>query len=237
VVCISITTYICNGFAGFIGYTEQAGAVVDARPTELAEHIRRDRYGDFRLTRAIRPGPAARLTPQQGYRRQQFHDAETGARLPMLAAAVSCEQLFDTFLELLEPLGGVVDAILETSHHSADGRHQDLIRQGIDLPVLMSCFCDHEELFLDDGCTGVAVLSEDRSMEVQFDEHKLLVVYAQDLRPFEQVLQLRGIRRWDRLKLLTEAEHLHCSQLRYAEEFEQLANRLGVRNALQRVRG
>lgn len=209
-----------------------------AKPTqELSEHIRRDRYGDFRLTGAIRPGLAAQVTPRQGYRVQQFHDAGTGARLPMLAAAVSREQLFETFLELLDPLGVVVDAILETSHHSADGRHQDLIREGIDLPVLMSCFCDHEDLILDDGCTGVAVLSEDRSMEVQFDEHKLLVVYAQDLRPFEQVLQSRGIRRMDRLKLLTEAEHLHCSHPRYAEEFEQLANRLGVRGALSRVRG
>ena len=55
----------------------------------------------------------------------------------------------------------------------------------MDLPVLKSHCCDYEDLLLHDGCTGLAVMSTEGPMEVQFDEHKLLVVYASNLKPFE----------------------------------------------------
>ena len=32
---------------------------------------------------------------------------------------------------------------------------------------------------------GVLIISTERPMEVQFDEHKLLIIYARDLKPFE----------------------------------------------------
>jgi hypothetical protein len=146
----------------------------------------------------------------------------------MLSAAVSAEQLFDTFLALLEPLGDVVHVILETSHESRGPGHRDYRRTDIDRPVLASFLCDFEELLLHDGCTGVAVLADDRPMEVQFDEHKLLHVYAPDLKPFRQVLRRRGIRRRRLLPLISEAEHLHHTTPEYAAAFYHLAWRLGV---------
>ena len=48
-------------------------------------------------------------------------------------------------------------------------------------------------------------------MEVQFDEHKLLVVYAHDLGPFERILLQHGVVRDDGLQLITEGEHLHST--------------------------
>ena len=75
----------------------------------------------------------------------------------------------------------------------------------------MSYFCDYEDLLLNDGCTGVAVISWSEAMEVQFDEHKLLVVYANDLEPFERIIRQQGIDRDDRLRLITEGEHLHST--------------------------
>ena len=72
-------------------------------------------------------------------------------------------------------------------------------------------------------------------MEVQFDEHKLLVVYAPDLRPFEILLQELGIDRDDTLKLITEGEHMHSSDPSYHQQFEQLCYRLGVGKAIERV--
>src|SRR5262249_51637287 len=57
-------------------------------------------------------------------------------------------------------------------------------RGDIRLPVLMSPFCDFEDLLLNDGCTGVAVVAVGRRIEVQLDEHKLLFVYARDLKPY-----------------------------------------------------
>ncbi len=148
---------------------------------------------------------------------------------------MSRESLFDTFLSLLEPLGPVVDVVLETSHHSRSGSHRDLLREHIDLPVLLSHFYDSEDLLLNDGCTGVAVIATSGPMEVQFDEHKLLVVYAHDLEPFEQILLQACLPRDDRLKLITEGEHLHSTDPRFLAEFDQLCCRAGVCESAERV--
>ena len=187
-----------------------------------------NRYGDFLLTGAVRPGPGVPVTPAEGYRLSRFRDAETQICLPVLGASVSAEKLFDVFLELLEPLGPRVHAVLETSHGRAGDRHIDLRRGDIDLPVLMSHFCDFEDLLLNDGCTGVAVVAVGRRIEVQLDEHKLLFVYARDLKPYRQVMRRHGVRRIDDLRLIAEAAHLHHSQNRYEDEFHQLAARLGA---------
>jgi hypothetical protein len=195
---------------------------------QFAAHLQVDRYGDFRLTEAVRPAPDLRVVPQEGYRRDVFRDQQLGLEVPVLAAAVSAERLFDVFLDLLEPLGAVVDVVLETSHQSADGGHRDLVREQIDLPVLLSHCYDFEDLLLNDGCTGMAVIAHEQPMEVQFDEHKLLIVYARDLGPFERILRRAGLQRDDTLKLITEAEHLHSSGPRHEETFDQFCCRLGV---------
>jgi hypothetical protein len=201
----------------------------------MAAHLRVDRYGDFRLTEAIRPSLDLQVVPREGYRIDVYRDERAGLSVPVLAAAASSEKLFETFLALLEPLGEVVDVVLETSHESRDNTHQDLFRQHIDLPVLMSYLCDCEDLLLNDGCAGVAVIANHAPMEVQFDEHKLLVIYAHDLEPFERILRRKGVGRDDRLKLITEGEHLHSTDPRYADVFEQLCYRLGVGAEAERV--
>jgi hypothetical protein len=194
-----------------------------------------DRYGDFLLTDAIRPALHLPVVPREGFRLDVYRDAQAGLRVPVLAASVSREKLFDAFLALLAPLGGTVDVVLETSHDSEGAGHRDLFREHIDLPVLMSHFCDFEEVLLNDGCTGVAVISTGEPMEVQFDEHKLLVVYARDLEPFEEILRQMGVPRDDSLKLITEGEHLHSTDPRHADAFEQLCNRVGIGEAAERV--
>jgi hypothetical protein len=201
----------------------------------LAAHLRVDRYGDFLLTDAIRPAPHLPVIPRQGYRRDVYRDPASNLRVPVLAAAVSRERLFDLFLDLLGPLGPTVDVVLETSHQSEGSGHRDLIREHIDLPVLLSHFCDSENLLLNDGCTGTAVISNSEPMEVQFDEHKLLVVYARDLAPFEQILRRAGVERRDDLRLITEGEHLHSSEPHHLDAFEQLCCRVGVAEPAERV--
>ena len=146
----------------------------------------------------------------------------------MLAAAASADRLFDLFLELLEPLGDDVHAILESSHGLSDDEHRDLRRSHIDPCVLSSTFCDYEDLLLEDGCTGVAIVSARKRIEVQFDEHKQLTVYAPDLRPFRRILRDHGVGRKGKLRFLSEAEHLHHSSDDHGDEFEQLALRIGV---------
>ena len=202
---------------------------------KLERHLARDRYDGFVLTDAIRPSPRLEVIPREGYRVGLFRNPSTGRSIPMLVAAASRDKLFSLFLDLAEPLGPVVDVVLETSHHSINGDHEDRCRDQIDLPVLLSQLCDHEDMLLNDGCTGVAILSEEGPAEVQFDEHKLLTVYANDLRPFESVLQAWGLSRDDDMRFITDAEHLHSTLERYAEEFDQLAYQLGVEEAVEPV--
>jgi hypothetical protein len=206
---------------------------------KLADHLRIDRYGDFWLTDAIRPSPRRQVVPTEGYRVETFKDPRNNLRVPVLAAAVSREKLFDTFLDLMAPLGETVDVVLETSHESAatgDGTtHRDLFREQIDLTVLKSILYDFEDLLLHDGCTGLAVLSDSQPIELQFDEHKLLIIYAHDLKPFQRIMAAAGIRRADAMKLITEGEHLHSTDARYRETFDQLCYRLGVGETAERV--
>jgi hypothetical protein len=175
------------------------------------------------------------IIPEEGFRTDIYRDNEHGLRVPLLAASISREHLFELFLELIAPLGEVVDVVLESSHHSAQGRHRDLYRECIDLPVLISHFCDFEDLLTHDGCTGVAVISREEPIEVQFDEHKLLLVYAAQLQPFIRILEQAGLKRKNKLRLLTEGTHLHNSDERHWAALQQLCWRLGAGETAERV--
>ncbi len=194
----------------------------------ISSHLQRTQYGDFTLTEAVRPALDVPVRPRQGYRIHIYLDRERKFRLPMLTASVSAELLFDTFLTLLEPLGETLHVVLESSHGQHGDDRREIRRNGIDAPVLLSHFCDFEDLLLNDGCTGVSVLSSKRPIEVQFDEHKLFTIYAPNLKPFQRVLRSMGVRKRRLLPLITEAEHLHHSTDARADEFDQLACRLGV---------
>ena len=204
-------------------------------PKSITDHLRVDHYGDFWLSDAIRPAPAVPIAPREGYRIETYRDPKANFQVPVLVAAVSRERLFEAFLALLDPLGDMVDVVVETSHETTGSQHLDLFREAIDLPILKSHCCEFEELLTHDGCTGVAVLSNDGPMEVQFDEHKLLVVYAGDLSPFQLLLEELGVEHDAKLKLITEGEHMHSTDPSYRQQFEQLCYRLGVGKAIQRV--
>ena len=64
---------------------------------QLATHLQVDRYGSFLLTEAIRPSLDLQVVPRQAYRLDVYSDSVAGLRVPVLAAAVSRENLFDTF--------------------------------------------------------------------------------------------------------------------------------------------
>jgi hypothetical protein len=197
-------------------------------PEQLAAHLRVSTYGDFHLTDAVRPGIDLRVIPAQGYRRDVYRDASADLTIPLLAASVSRERLFDTFLDLLGELAPTVDVVLETSHHTQGTGHRDLVREGIDLPVLASHLCDFEDMLLNDGCAGIAVVASGTACEVQFDEHKLLIIYSHNLTPFEKVLRRRGVTRADGLKLISESEHYHSTRDYHLLAFEELATRIGT---------
>jgi hypothetical protein len=195
---------------------------------ELEAHLGVVRYGSFLLTDAIRPSYDLQVVPSQGYRHDVYRDEESQVSVPVIMASATHEHLFDLFLELLDPLGSEVDVVLETSHHRDNRGHVDLYREHIDMPVLKSILCEYEDLLLNDGCTGVAVLNPHAPREVQFDEHKLLIVYGEDLEEFEQVLGSRNVACNEQMKFITEAEHVHSSSDNYYRQFEELKVRLGM---------
>jgi len=195
---------------------------------ELEAHLNVARYGDFTLTDAVRPSFDLKVVPEQGYRHDSYQDEQTKSTVPVLMASVSSERLFEVFMDLLDPLGNEVDIVLETSHDRQRNGHVDLYRECIDMPVLKSMLWDFEDMLTNDGCTGLAVLNPAAPLEVQFDEHKLLIVYGSDLTPFERVLDGHRIYCNDALRFITEAEHVHSSNDEYVGQFEQLKSRLGM---------
>jgi hypothetical protein len=195
---------------------------------ELETHLGVARYGNFTLTGAIRPAYDLQVIPKQGFRHDVYHDEESKTNVPVLMASASAEHLFDVFMDLLDPLGPEVDVVLETSHHRDRRGHTDLYREHIDLPVLKSILYDYEDLLVNDGCTGIAVLNPAAPHEVQFDEHKLLIVYGNSLTPFELSLINRYVDCDDQMKFITEAEHVHSSSEQYYDQFQELKTRLGI---------
>ncbi|TWU00900.1 hypothetical protein [Stieleria varia] len=194
---------------------------------ELQTHMGINTYGVFELTDAIRPSYDLQVVPRQGYRFDEYIDDVNNVRTPVLMASATRRQLMELFLDLIDALGDVVDVVLETSHHS-NGHHQDLYREHIDMPVLKSILLEHEDLLLNDGCTGIAVINPSKRQEVQLDEHKLLIVYGRPLEQFEQRLIAGDVYPDEKIKFITEAEHVHSSSESFYDQFNILKNRLGM---------
>jgi CheY-like chemotaxis protein len=127
----------------------------------MEAHLARSRYGGFTLTEAIRPGWHLDVVPQAGFRHDAYVDPRTGARMPAVIAAVSSEDLFATFLDLLEPLGDSCDVVLESTHDSATNR-RELTREGVERLVLESMleFEGAEVVFVSNGQEAVDAMQK-----------------------------------------------------------------------------
>ena len=201
---------------------------VQVSEQELETHLKVRHYEEFTLTDAIRPSIDLKVVPRQGYRRDCYRsDTETNS-VPVLMCSASQEVLLELFMDLIGALGNEVDVVLETSHHRDQTGHLDCYREQIETPILQSILWDHEALLLHDGCTGIAVMNPGVPQEIQFDEHKMLVIYGEPLAPFEAILNANGVHLDPQIKFLTEAEHVHSSNESYYDEFEELKMHLGM---------
>ena len=194
---------------------------------EIETHIGIARYGSFQLTDAIRPSYDLRIVPKEGYDQRLWRASNGRASLPLLTAQVSREKLSDLYFDLLGELGSVTDVVLESSRDRRSG-HVDYTRDEIDLPILMSCLYDFEDMLINDGYFGIAVIDPARQVEVRFDEHKSIFVFGRDVDPFEKIFRSYRVERLDRVRLLSEDEHLHASANEFAAQFEVLCARLGI---------
>lgn len=202
--------------------------------SELAAHLDVDTYDSFQLTEAVRPAMDLKIKPSQGYRHDVYVDEESNSKVPVIMSAASKQQLFPLFMQLIQRLGPVVDVVLETSHDQRNTGHVDLYRDHIDMPVLTSILWDYEELLTNDGCTGIAVLNPNTPQEVQFDEHKLLIMYGSPLEQFEHILEINNVGEKQDIRFITEAEHVHSSSETFARTFHSLRTDLGLDGSQQR---
>jgi hypothetical protein len=205
-----------------------AGGFQKLSEEELEAHLGVSRYGEFELSDAVRPSYTLEVVPSAGFRHDVYRDDENRTNVPVLMAAVTKPRIMETFVSLIEPLGEVVDVVLETSHGAGSSGHTDLYREYIDMPILQSTLWDFEDLLINDGCTGIAVLNPNIPQEVQLDEHKLLIVYGKDLAEYEKTLQAGRLPCREDMRFITEAEHVHSTCERYVQEFEELKMRLGM---------
>jgi hypothetical protein len=205
-----------------------AGGFGKLSEAELEAHLGVARYGDFELTDAVRPSYNLEVVPSAGFRHDVYRDEENRTNVPVLMAAVTKGRVMESFIALIESLGEVVDVVLETSHGAGSSGHTDLYREYIDMPILQSTLWDFEDLLINDGCTGIAVLNPSIPQEVQLDEHKLLIVYGKDLAEYEKTLQAGRLPCREDMRFITEAEHVHSTCERYVQEFEELKMRLGM---------
>lgn len=208
-----------------VSTTQPSPVVATPDRATFEAHLARRRYGRFTLTDAVRPAWQLGVIPEAGFRRDIYSDPATGTKLPAVVAAISSERLFETFLRLLEPLGDSCDVVIESTHNRK-APPTELSRDGIERILLESLLWDFEELLLNDGCSGIAVMHPVYPLEVQLDEHKLLVVYASDLSPFEHILMQQGVPLNDQLRVISQGDHMHTSHGRYGRRFDEFASRL-----------
>ena len=183
---------------------------------------------DLALTDAVRPLHELQFIPRAGFRHDKYTDDRNGVSTPVLMAAASREDLLDLFMDLLAPIGDEVDVFLSTSHDQSNGHCEELYREQIDLPILKSILYDFEEMLLNDGYFGIAVMNPQVPVELQLDAHKLLVIYGQDLNEFEKVLLDHKLECDNELRFINETEHVHFSSEEFARQFEELRYRLGL---------
>ena len=205
---------------------------------EIATHMRIKKYGQFILTQAV--GPAYDFQPESGFKYLKPQDNESGRSVPIIAVSVSSQKILDLFFELARLLGGqtpnnTVTIFLMTSHFKNIGEgllkingEPDLGYEGQDIFSLLSILAEYENLLLNDGCTGIAITSQECKMEVALDEHKTIFFYnyrhLQD-----QILDIFknfNIQEKPSLRLIAEGEHLHKTERKYIFELDRLMTRL-----------
>ncbi len=197
-------------------------------PEELRDIAGTYQFGDFALTNAIRVArPPHGIIPTNGYNLSAYRN------LPEVAAAVSREKIFDALQEMLGSIAEdheSVTVVLESSHGRIEHGlpHQDFFIDGVDMWKVRKVLADHEDLVINDGLTGVAVIAENDHRELQLTEHKLLIAYARRTKAFRERLAALGIPFDPAMHFVHHGAHFHMTDDAYPEQFRHMAAEFGL---------
>lgn len=200
---------------------------------DIERHLAIDEYNGFKLTGAIRPGYGLEVIPATGFRFDSYQDPCTNTSIPVIIISASREILFDLFMDLLSATFNALsqaDVVLEIYDNDNAQCHQDFFTEHKDISVLESALYDFEDILLDDGYFGIAIFDRIRPMELQFDSHKLLIIYnfKKIWGRLSLILQKYRITEKPKMKVISQSEHVHISNEKFKERIQQLLLATGI---------
>lgn len=198
----------------------------DMSKDEIEAHCKRNTYGSLVLPDGIRPGPQAEDYLREGYKITAYKSSSTGGSIPVIMAAASREKLADLFRDLIGVLGDAVNIRLDSSFGMRAGTWISHKRKNQKTVIAESHFLDHENFLINDGYAGISMRNH-ISEEVQLDEHKLLLVYANSLERFQKFLSQHGILKDQSMRFITDDEHVHDAADNHRENFINMCLQFG----------
>jgi hypothetical protein len=211
------------------GGFQQASGVIGEKPRTNVE-ISNSR---FSLTKAIELANANSVRLEEGLKLFHYPNCNNESGVPMIITAISAEKIFDCFCDLISSaqkecnLNSEVHLILETSHSPKSDPHTDIWIERADLTLFLAKFREHKELFLHDGCTGVAIAFPEGPFEIQMDDHKLIYIHSPKQDWALRLLKNYGVDHNPNLNLVTQVDHLHNTEENFELQFFSLCRELG----------
>ncbi len=198
---------------------------------EIRVHKRIKRYGNFTLTNAVIPSYNLEVMPKSGFRRGFFREVSVS----FILISASKESLFDLFIEIARLMSSsCVDVFIKNTYRTRRihlKKYRESSVKEVDLFVVLSRLYDFEELLVDDGCTGIAIVNQETGLELQFDEDKILTVCNWQIikEDLLAILEKSQITEDPQMKFIFEAEHRHSTSLAFLRQFNRLKIRLSAK--------
>lgn len=184
---------------------------------ELNTHCRIKNYNGFILPDGLVPSYSVDNPPIEGYR---FFDymAPDGSSSPLLRASISSHRLYEVFRHLAaQVLPDEIDVFFQSSY---GGELEELVATGLDTVSFLSTLDDYRYPLVHDGCSGICLLGS--GIEIQFEEHKTLIVYTDDFTEVELIINEFKLERINDMVFFFDSEHIHLSSFKSFVEFAQL---------------
>lgn len=205
---------------------------VELTEEQVEEHLSTSCYGDFELTDAVRLLRGSRIVPQRGYQFDVYTSPAKDSQTPLLIAAETKSNLLPLFYDLMAALfeesTEFVHVVLQSSHEAHEDTRIEYVAEDVEPVILQSHLYDFEDLLLNDGCFGIAVLDTHVPIEVAFCDHKLLTVYGSGLAPFERVMRRHSVPLKPAMEFIISDLHIHSSSGEHPGQFERLQMILGA---------
>ncbi len=197
---------------------------------DIETHLRITRYSSFELTGAVAPSYDVEVKPEAGFQFINYSSSPDAIPAPGILASVSKPDLLDVFQDLLSipAQNGAPDALYDVIIVYSLRSEEDpdrFIREQIELPELINAVESFSSLLLQDGYLEISVVCRDLDWRLTLDDHKLIFVLNEFLKPSYELLRSYGIpfiQPDADFKTISDAEHLHVSSDELLEEFERL---------------